>query len=198
MRRVIRTSVPLLLVGSVAVVLSGQGKGEGKMPVVPQTPEWQNLKSLVGQWEGTIDDGGKAIPTKVEIRMTCDGSAIMHLMDEDTPHEMVTMIHPDGKRLLATRYCAANNPPRMALVPSGAQPGGLRVRRRHQHRPRRRAHDERGLHVHRRGPSRGGLDLLGRAWCRRVQVRAQEVDSAQDAASLRTDLGHPVRCLAGV
>jgi hypothetical protein len=52
--------------------------------------------------------------------MTGDGSAIMHVMDKGGPHEMVTMIHPDGKRLLATHYCAAHNQPRMALVPSAA------------------------------------------------------------------------------
>ncbi len=27
------------------------------------------------------------------------------------------MFHPDGKRILATHYCAAHNQPRMALVP---------------------------------------------------------------------------------
>jgi hypothetical protein len=52
--------------------------------------------------------------------MTGDGSAIIHLMDKDSPHEMVTMIHPDGKRLLAMHYCAAHNQPRMALVPAKA------------------------------------------------------------------------------
>jgi hypothetical protein len=63
---------------------------------------------------------GKQLPAAVEVRMTGDGSAIMHVMDKGGPHEMVTMIHPDGKRLLATHYCAAHNQPRMALVPSGA------------------------------------------------------------------------------
>ena len=54
----------------------------------------------------------------VEVRMTGDGLAIMHVMDKGGPYEMVTMIDPDGKRLLATHYCAAHNQPRMALVPS--------------------------------------------------------------------------------
>ncbi len=120
MNRVTRTCVALLLVGVVAVAVSAQGKGEGKKSVVPETPEWQKLKSLVGQWEGTMDQGGKANPTRVEIRMTGDGSAIMHVMAKDTSYEMVTMIHPDGKRLLATHYCAAHNQPRMVLVPSKA------------------------------------------------------------------------------
>jgi hypothetical protein len=88
--------------------------------VVPQTPEWQKLKSLVGQWEGNMDEGGQQMPATVEVRMTGDGSAIMHIMGKDGPYEMVTMIHPDGKRVLATHYCAAHNQPRMAMVPAKA------------------------------------------------------------------------------
>ena len=91
-----------------------------KMSVVPQTPEWQRLKTLVGSWEGTMEEGGKTMPATVEVRMTGDGSAVMHVLGKDSPYEMVTMIHPDGKRLLATHYCAAHNQPRMALVPSKA------------------------------------------------------------------------------
>jgi hypothetical protein len=93
-------------------------EGKSKPSVVPQTPEWQKLKSMVGQWAGTMEEGGQQMPATVEVRMTGDGSAIMHIMGKDSPYEMVTMIHPDGKRLLATHYCAAHNQPRMALVPS--------------------------------------------------------------------------------
>jgi hypothetical protein len=120
MNRVIRACLVALIAGFVAVSAGAQNKGEGKMSVVPQTPEWQKLKSLVGQWEGFVEADGKQVPATVEVRMTGDGSAIMHLMGKDTPHEMVTMIHPDGKRLLATHYCAEHNQPRMALVPAKA------------------------------------------------------------------------------
>jgi hypothetical protein len=114
----------LLILGT--AMLGAQEKAQGgkapamKMSAVPQTPEWERLKTLVGQWDGTMEEGGKTMPATVEARMTGDGSAIMHVMGKDSPYEMVTMIHPDGKRLLATHYCAAHNQPRMALVASKA------------------------------------------------------------------------------
>jgi hypothetical protein len=124
MKRAYGLSAVLLIAG--AAVLGAQAKPQGeksaamKMSAVPQTPEWRRLKSLVGNWEGVVDMDGKTLPATVEVRMTGDGSAIMHVMDKGGPYEMVTMIHPDGKRLLATHYCAAHNQPRMALVPSAA------------------------------------------------------------------------------
>jgi hypothetical protein len=121
MTRMVRSCFAVLVIGLVAVAASAQNKGEEKVSVVLQTPEWQKLKTLVGQWEGTMEMGGKQMPTKVEVRMTGDGSAIVHVMDKDGPHEMVTMIHPDGKRLLATHYCAAHNQPRMAMAPAKAR-----------------------------------------------------------------------------
>jgi hypothetical protein len=124
MKHVSGLSAALLIVGIAS--LGAQAKPQGskapemKMSAVPQTPEWQRLKALVGNWEGTVEMEGKPMTATVEVRMTGDGSAIMHVMDKGGPHEMVTMIHPDGKRLLATHYCAAHNQPRMALVPSAA------------------------------------------------------------------------------
>ncbi len=87
---------------------------------VPQTEDWRKLSSLVGAWQGRVEEGGQRMDARVEVRMTADGSAIMHVLGRDTPHEMVTMFHPDGERLLATHYCAAHNQPRMARVPAGA------------------------------------------------------------------------------
>ena len=89
-----------------------------KTSAVPQTPEGKQLLALVGSWEGIMEEAGQKMPATVDVRMTGDGSAIMHVLGKDSPYEMVTMIHPDGKRLLATHYCAAHNQPRMALVPS--------------------------------------------------------------------------------
>ena len=67
-----------------------------------------------------MQEGPDKMPATVNVRLTGDGSAIMHVLGPDTPYEMVTMIHPDGKRILATHYCSAHNQPRMALVPSKA------------------------------------------------------------------------------
>ena len=91
-------------------------ESEMKHVNVPSTPEWQQLRTLVGQWQGAVKEDGKPSETTLEIRMTGGGSAIMHLLDKDTPHEMVTMFHPDGATLLATHYCSAHNQPRMQLV----------------------------------------------------------------------------------
>jgi len=111
--------VVLGFLAGAAGVADAQEKDAGmKASAVAQTPEWQTLKSLVGRWEGVVEIEGKQVPTSVEMRLTGDGSAVMHVMDKDTSHEMVTMFHPDGERLLATHYCSAHNQPRMALVTS--------------------------------------------------------------------------------
>lgn len=121
MRRALVLLLVVLLAGLTIVAVHAQGgEDKMKMSVVPQTPEWQKLKGLVGQWEGVMEEGGKQVPSAAEVRMTADGSAIMHVLGKDSPYEMVTMIHPDGRRILATHYCAAHNQPRMALVPAKA------------------------------------------------------------------------------
>jgi hypothetical protein len=116
-----------LVVGAAAVAAPAfaQEKATVKMSPVAQTPEWKALTALAGEWEGTADfGGGQTMPATVEMRMTGDGSALMHVLGKGTPHEMVTMFHQDGERLLATHYCAAHNQPRMTLV-KGSTPGRL-------------------------------------------------------------------------
>jgi hypothetical protein len=120
MKRVALGGVIVVLLTVPAAIALAQEKGAAaKVSTVAQTPEWQAIKALVGTWDGQVEMEGKKVVTSVEMRLTGDGSAVMHVMDKGGPHEMVTMFHPDGERLLATHYCSAHNQPRMALVKGG-------------------------------------------------------------------------------
>ena len=117
MKRVVMVSALVSVLAGAAEVATAQEKqNKAQVSTVAQTPEWQAIKALVGVWEGLVEFDGKKVPTSVEMRLTGDGSAVIHVLDKGTPHEMVTMFHPDGERLLATHYCSAHNQPRMALV----------------------------------------------------------------------------------
>ena len=79
---------------------------------------FDNLKTLAGSWEGTMD--GK--PLLVTLRVTSMGSALMHEMTGGgTPEDPITMFHLDGDRLILNHYCDSGNQPRMAgtISPDG-------------------------------------------------------------------------------
>ncbi len=104
----------LLLFATVALSVAGcaQEHEHEQMSVVKPSPQFEQMKKLVGKWEGTF--GGR--PTTTEFRLTGDGSALMEIMASGTPFEMVTIYHMDGDRFLATHYCAAHNQPRMEAL----------------------------------------------------------------------------------
>ncbi len=81
----------------------------------PPGAAWDELKSLVGSWQGSAD--GK--PVSVSYAMVSNGTALMETLDGDHDATMVTMYTPDGASILATHYCAAGNQPRMRAVASG-------------------------------------------------------------------------------
>jgi hypothetical protein len=83
---------------------------------VPDTSAWKSLQTLVGKWDGKVNESGKEMSARLEVILTGDGSALMHWMDQGTPHEMITMFYPDMNDLLATHYCAAHNQPRFKLT----------------------------------------------------------------------------------
>jgi hypothetical protein len=79
---------------------------------------FDQLKSLAGSWEGTMD--GK--PMQISLRVTSMGNALIHEMTiVGKPDEPITMFYVDGDRLLLTHYCDAGNRPRMAatMTPDG-------------------------------------------------------------------------------
>ena len=82
------------------------------------------MKSLAGTWQGK---NSQDKPVQVSYRVTANGSAIMSEITgamEGQEHDMVTMIHMDGGRLLLTHYCASGNQPRMQ---ASASPDGKTI-----------------------------------------------------------------------
>lgn len=77
-------------------------------------PAWEKMKSLVGEWEGTMTHGEMAMPVKVSYELVSGGTSLMERMNApDDSHEMITMYHPDGSQVMMTHYCSDGNQPRM-------------------------------------------------------------------------------------
>ena len=77
-----------------------------------------HFKGLAGAWKGTMGMGEATQgPMEVTYRLTAGGTAVEETLFCRTNHEMVTLYHLDGSRMLLTHYCAAGNQPTMVLVP---------------------------------------------------------------------------------
>jgi hypothetical protein len=85
----------------------------------PSNPVLDKLKTLVGQWEGVMKEGGQEMPARTMFKTVSGGSVLMNILAEGSPYEMVTMFHVDQKDVMATHYCAAMNQPRFKAVPAG-------------------------------------------------------------------------------
>jgi hypothetical protein len=88
---------------------------EHDMPPVKVTPEFENLKGLVGTWEGTTKKGGQDQSVKVTYELTSGGTAILEKLMPGTPHEMVTVYANKGKEVGLTHFCMLGNQPEMKL-----------------------------------------------------------------------------------
>lgn len=101
------------LVSSLAAFLFAAGlsfAGSPMKPIIKSIPDFEKMKSLVGEWQGKSADG---TPAKISYALVSDSSALMERLTMGGESEMVTMYHPDGARLMMTHYCSAHNQPRM-------------------------------------------------------------------------------------
>jgi hypothetical protein len=99
----------LLGVGSIQAIAQEQKPYVG-------SPEFEQMKQLVGSWEGMMDMGKESQKVTAHYRVTSGGSAIVETIFEGTPHEMMTVYHDDSrKRVTMTHYCMLGNQPKMTL-----------------------------------------------------------------------------------
>lgn len=72
-------------------------------------PQFDKLKSLAGDWTMTHD--GQEVT--INFRVSSAGSTVIETDMPGTPHEMLTVYYVDGKDLVLTHYCGAQNQPHM-------------------------------------------------------------------------------------
>ncbi len=110
----IQTSI-MVAVFSLLVLAPGQVIAEEYKPYVG-SKAFEQMKQLVGTWEGTMDMGKEQKNITASYKLTSGGSAIIETVFADTPMEMVTVYHDDSnKTLQMTHYCMLGNQPKMAL-----------------------------------------------------------------------------------
>jgi hypothetical protein len=89
--------------------------GEHDHTPIKVSTEFENMKALVGTWEGKTKMDGKDQDLKVTYELTSGGTALIEKMNPGTPMEMVTVYANNGKKVHATHYCALGNQPEMKL-----------------------------------------------------------------------------------
>ena len=100
------------------VLVSGLGfAGEDMEHMVPYkgSAEFEKIKSLAGNWQGTDTKDGKTIPVNTHYAVTSNGSAVVETEFAGTPGEMVTIYYDKKGKLAMTHYCAIGNRPEMDL-----------------------------------------------------------------------------------
>lgn len=89
---------------------------EEHKPVIEKFPkEFEKLKSLVGTWEGVAVDKGQEHKTTVTYELISGGMAVMERLNSGTPHEMVSVYHPNGDGVSMTHFCLLGNQPKMVM-----------------------------------------------------------------------------------
>ena len=88
---------------------------EMKMPEMKPSPAFDQLKTLVGSWEGQTPDGKT---TTVSYQVVSAGTCVMETLHSPDGADMITMYHMDGGRVVMDHYCAINNVPHMKCTAS--------------------------------------------------------------------------------
>jgi len=99
------------LAGLVSLTLNAAEKSEAPL----SSPEFTQMKTLVGKWTGKVDMGEGPVDMTLEYRLIAGGSVLEERCSPGTPQEMVTMYYDQRGKLAMTHYCVFGNRPMMKL-----------------------------------------------------------------------------------
>ena len=113
MKRTLIFTFVCLFLQSIAMVTYAADRHE--MPKVTMPAAFEQLKELVGTWEGKTDMGDGEKNMTVIYRLTSGGTAVAETLAAGAPNEMETIYYKEGDSLAMTHYCALGNHPKMSL-----------------------------------------------------------------------------------
>jgi hypothetical protein len=118
----VASAVAVFLLGAqIKVVKASEDKTKQmhKMPEINPPAEFNQLKNLVGNWKGTQETPEGTREVVVEYHLTSAGTALVEKIFPGTEHEMLSVYHGDGDKVVMTHYCAFGNQPRMKMAKTG-------------------------------------------------------------------------------
>ena len=83
-------------------------------PARPTVP-WERLKTLVGSWQRTDASTPAQKAFRIRYRLISADTVLVEEFGDPAKQVTQTVFHADGRRLLATHYCAQGNQPRLQL-----------------------------------------------------------------------------------
>lgn len=112
----------LALALSASIYADAEEKQEMPDYMKPYTgsAEFEQLKTLVGTWNGTgVMHDGKEEPVTVVYETSAGGSVVIEKSFPGTPAEMITIYSEKDGQIVMTHYCMLKNQPELALKNSG-------------------------------------------------------------------------------
>lgn len=113
-----------LILGGILGIFAPALRAETAVPRIDGKAAFETLKSLAGEWQGTVvkPDGP---PARVVYSVASNGNVVMEDLFPGTDHEMLTLYYLEGGDLLASHYCAIGNRPQFKLDTVASQPDDL-------------------------------------------------------------------------
>ena len=93
---------------TVLLLFAACGLPAQTMSTASGNPSFEQLKSLVGNWQGK-DQRGNVVHLNFEL--VSGGSVLMERHDSGNGAQMISMYSAEGNRIVLTHYCSAGNQP---------------------------------------------------------------------------------------
>jgi len=106
--------IATLLITATSVLNAGEPPTKAKKG----SPEFERMKTLVGNWTGKMDMGKGPVDMDVSYRVIAGGSVVEERTFAGKPMEMTTMYYDKNGKLALTHYCSLGNQPTMILKAS--------------------------------------------------------------------------------